>query len=216
MFHPRRWLPLIIVFQGHISNWSSITAALFMIGYIIWTKGLRYILFSQLVTRNSERSHKRRSGDVSREDITGIWATCLFIFLILPLPGWTWSLMHHLHRMIDGFCACSALWCGRSEYTESKLSSQSAWSFDVVWTFSIYIGPSSSKLESISHKEMKKCHMQKRARRCFKALRSSQCPVVSFQKFHRTSLFAKDSLHTNGTAVQKVCDTIAFITDWTS
>ena len=89
--------------QGHTCDWSYITAAVSsMTRYIMCKKGLCYFPFSQFVIRGCEK----RSGNVSREDTKGIWAPCSLNFFVHYLPAWTWSLMNHLHRMIDG------LWFG--------------------------------------------------------------------------------------------------------
>ena len=71
----------------------EVTAAVsLMTRYIMCKKAYVNFPFSQFVMRNSARGCEKRSGNVSRENIKGIWATCSLNFFVHYLPAWTWSL----------------------------------------------------------------------------------------------------------------------------
>ena len=123
-------------------------SSFFMFGYIIWTKVLRFLLFSQFVVGTLKDAMRRVvmfKEKVIKESESLSHSTSYALF-----TAGTWSHMHHLPRMTYDFCACPAWWFGRSEDQQSKLSDN-----NILWTFSVYRGLR-SKPESISHKEMKK------------------------------------------------------------
>lgn len=98
----------------------------------------------------------------------------------------------------DLVCIIYIEWLRTSVHILPYPNCQTASSFDVLWSCSVSVRPS-SKPESIFHKEMKKCYVQKA--RCYLktflgVLKVLFCP-------HGASCFATDILHTNGATVQK-------------
>lgn len=101
-----------------------------------------------------------------REDIKGIWASFSLNFFVSYLPAGTWSLMHHLHRMIDGFCECSVLQFGSQKMPNQIVRSSCMISWCLVIIFQFIQGPVTSQKVFLIRK-FKKCYMQKRERCCF-------------------------------------------------